>query len=813
MNKLNRCLVTAFILFFIFFLQQRAVATEKQGVIIGTITDSASGKPIRFATIRAEGLSKGAITNAGGKYAVKLPAGDFTLKFSMVGYRTLLRTVTVRSGDTLRLDIILAEASFSAGEVVVTAEDPATRLMRLAIARKMQQRDSLKTYSYTLYTKFTASTDTATSKRPDSRADTTIVTIFESYSKGYFARPDKFFNEIIQRRQTANIPPQANFVAFGTNLNAYDDEVTILGESIASPFHPDALDYYSFVIEGEYDNGGHTLVRLRVIPKTGQRRLFEGIIILDKDRFVPEEVNLRPNRAVRLPFDAALQYQQTFEEIDGRFVLPIGMHIGGTMKAEVLFLISPRLDVHIETVGYDYACNIPLDDDLFGRRRVEVSPVADKFDTTYWNERAVMQLRPEEATAYAIIQTQRDNADSVESSGLLSNPLADLSREVAKLTRRPFSGAEDIFRYNRVHGAYLGLGIIHDLDTALEVRGGIGYGIADKRWYGWLGATTFFDNLRQYSFGASAYRRLARRDINSAIGQSSITLLSLFFKNDYADYYYADGFELAAEAGYGQLRFVRQDVFVRPTIFRVFFRNENHNPAMVNTQFAIFGKGSEFRQNPAAIPGVLRSFGGAINWNASTLRRIAGNGIRIEAEVSEPSVFPTDFTFKQVQAIAYLRTTTLPLWRLDVRATGGWSEGNVPPQRFFSLESSASATAGEGVLRGLGVKEFYGDRFVAVSFEHNFGEVIPGLFRIPNLASFGLEFILTGAVGYTAFSQKTLDYTRTLLPSTSQTRENVYYETGLGINRALLFLRFDLTARISQRESPQFFFTMSAATF
>lgn len=806
-------LVTLLALFLIFFFTGAAVSAGQSGVIAGAVRDSASGKPMRFVTVRTAGLPTGVMTNAAGGYALKLPAGSYRLLFSMVGYRSLTQEITLRAGDSLRLDAALAEAPFTAGEVVVTAEDPAVRLMRLAIARKVRQRDSLRTYSYTLYTKFAASTDTATAKRADSRADTTIFSILESYSKGYFARPDKFFNEIIQRRQTANFPPQANFVAFGTNLNCYDDEVAILGEAISSPFHPDALDFYAFAIEGETESGGQTYVRLRATPKTSMRRLFEGTIIMNKDRLYPEAVDLRPNATVRLPFEAVLRFRQHFEEIEGKYVLPTGMNIESTLKAALLYVVEPRLDIDIETVAYDYVCNRPIDDDLFAQRRIEIAPAADVFDTTFWREKSILPLRPEETAAYAAIQTERDNPDSLESRGIFDNPLADLSREIAKLTRRPFSGAEDIFRYNRVQGAYLGVGFIHEPDTALELRAGAGYGTADKRWYGWGGATVFFDKLHRYSLGASAYRRLARRDLNSAVGISSITLLSLLFKNDYADYYYADGYEVSAEAGFGQLRFVRQDVFVRPTSFRLFFRSEEHNPAGVNARFAVFGGGREFRQNPAAIPGILRSFGGAVNWNFSPLRRIGGNGVRLEAEVSEPTVFPTDFSFRQAQLTAFLRTRTLPLWRLDAKFSAGWSEGSVPPQRFFSMESAASSTAAEGAIRGLGVKEFYGDRYAALTFEHNFGEVVPGLFRIPNLASFGLEFILTGAVGYTAFSQRTLDYTATLLPATAGTRETVYYEAGLGVNRALLLFRFDITARISQRTSPQFYFTVSAATF
>ena len=91
--------------------------------------------------------------------------------------------------------------------------------------------------------------------------------------------------------------------------------------------------------------------------------------------------------------------------------------------------------------------------------------------------------------------------------------------------------------------------------------------------------------------------------------------------------------------------------------------------------------------------------------------------------------------------------------------------------------------------------------------------MIPGLLRIPNNAAFGIEFITFGSVGWSQFSPRTLEYTGTDLPSTDTTRERTYYELGLGINRVLLFLRFDVNVRFSQRDNPDWRITVSSATF
>jgi hypothetical protein len=85
--------------------------------------------------------------------------------------------------------------------------------------------------------------------------------------------------------------------------------------------------------------------------------------------------------------------------------------------------------------------------------------------------------------------------------------------------------------------------------------------------------------------------------------------------------------------------------------------------------------------------------------------------------------------------------------------------------------------------------------------------------RIPNIASLGLEFILTSSLAWTTFSDSTLAYTSTNLPTLSGTAERYYGEVGLAINRILLFLRMDVTARFTQRSQPEFHLTISSATF
>jgi hypothetical protein len=777
--------------------------------IRGSITDSATSQPLKFVTIRAIGTeSKATVTSKQGTYLLRLKKGEYTITYSMVGYGSVSKNITIGSKD-ITLDIKLSQSTFRSAEVIVSAEDPGVKLMRSVIAKKQKWRDSLQRYTYMLYTKFVVSADTLTAGRSSGRNDTSIFSILESYSKGYFSKPDKFFNEIIQKRQTANIPPQANFVAFGTNINIYEDIVSITGEEVFTPFHPDALDFYDFILEGTSIDDGTEIARIRVEPKTGQRRLFSGWLSIHKEQLSPVFVSLIPNRAVKLPFDASFTFEQNFQEFETRYSLPVSLRIYSSLSAEILFLFAPRVDINIETVAYDYVINPYIDPDIFEQRRVEINDKANTFDTTFWVEQAMLPLKKEEEQAYEQIQRAIDDPDSLATSAF-NSLLGDVSRFFQQFQRRPFTGFENILRYNRVHGLYTGIGLQFTQSFNAETGLQVGYGWADNKPFLDVFHRQYLDKPKKYFLEAQAYSILARRDNPYVIGVNGINVLSFLFKNDYGDYFYNQGAGLYFEYGWGQLRFLRRDEFIRPSAIRFGIRHERHDPASVNANFALFASDSiQFRGNPTIQSGNYTMLNGEFRYQFTPFRRISTGGFIFTGTHAIEGL--SESSFSQATFQTFVRMTTLPLWRLDMRFSGGWSWGDIPPQRFFSLESSIASTAGDGVLRGMNVKEFYGDRFAALSLEHSFGEVIPGVLRIPSIASFGIEFILTGSLGWTDFSQGA----RLLqeLPSTTQTQDKYYYEAGIALNRILLFFRVDFSARMSQRITPEYRFTISSASF
>lgn len=813
------------------FSQTNPIAKYK---VKGLILDAENNETLKRVTISVIDTKLGTFSNLKGEFEIGIPYDidkknniDFNqtidttkLRFSMIGYETQIENIILIS-DTI-LIIKLKPAKIETDEAIVYAEDPGIRLMRKVIARKLEQKENLNTYSYTLYTKFVASTDTSTAGRRDSEQDTTINSILESFSLGYYKKSDKYFNQIIQKRQSVNVPPQANFVAFGTNINAYDDFVSILGEEVYTPFHPDAVEFYDFEIIGKqkFDNK-RKLTKIKVTPKSEQRKLFTGYIYLDEEALIPYSVEFKPNVAVRLPLDAEFNYNQDFELYDSLFVLPSRMRIYTTLSAEILWIFSPRLDILIETAAYDYKTNIPLDNDIFESKRTEIAEGADVFDEEFWNKNTIVPLREEENLAYKSIRMVRENPDSVLFTNYINRLIAPITAQLSAFNRKPFTGIEDLFRYNRVAGFSLGMGLLDDLGDYNEgfIRGYYSFGLGE--FIGRARLSTYFDKNRKTFLDISAFNDIQRRDEPFVVPDRSIGLLALMFKNDYGDYYRSNGVELATGIGFGQLRFVRRERFDRMYKLRLFYRDEVHNSMENITNFSIFGGSNDFRWNPESIYGRNRSVGFELFLNYNREIRAGDLGLYFSYENSNPQYLKSDFDFQRFYSEAIIRFNPLPLWLTNIRLSAGMNLGDTPAQKFFSTETSTSGLAASGVIRTMGVKEFYGDKFASLYFEQNFGELIPGLFRIPNVASFGLEFIGFTSVVYTEINNNSIlfnkinesEMKKVYYNTTTGSSDNIFYEVGFGLNRLLIFFRTDFTLRMTQVSKPQLRFTLSTATF
>jgi len=101
-----------------------SLVVAQTGIITGRITDSKTREPLIGATLIINELANvGAVSDTVGSFYIKVPAGSYSLKASMIGYTPVVKTdVIVRTESEVKLIIQLSETTISVDEVTVKAD-------------------------------------------------------------------------------------------------------------------------------------------------------------------------------------------------------------------------------------------------------------------------------------------------------------------------------------------------------------------------------------------------------------------------------------------------------------------------------------------------------------------------------------------------------------------------------------------------------------------------------------------------------------------------------------------------------------------
>jgi hypothetical protein len=729
----------------------------------GVVRDAATGDPIAAATIQAIGTRLGTITNPSGVFSINLNAQSTRLLVRSLGY--LPDTVSIAPDRTDVLEIRLTPSPIILPEVSATTEDPAIGIMRKAIDRKKQWIDRLATYRMDAFT------------RQILRIDTAIGSITESMSKGYWRAGDTLREVIVQKRQTENIKQQFNFASVGTILNFNEDRIRFAGYIFEGPTAEDAFDYYDFKLISTRGTRERPVYDIRMIPLRRTTPLFTGSVSIEGDSYALVGIDVSPNEAFGLPFvrNWNIRYRQQFSQVDSSYWMPVDIRIDARFVVKVPMVSFPPFGFSQTSVLSSYAVNVPLPDSLFHRRRLTVDTSSARFDSTAWQQAAVLPLTTEEMTAYRTLDSTKTLESQLKpggiGGGLLSGDGGTSALNYADIA------------FNRVEGFHLGVrGRIDSLSRYAQLRGGFAYGFSSKKTTWNAGGTVFSDPGRTFGLGFDYEAEYHRTPGWNSYESLFNTLNALLAKADYYDYFRSEGWRTAAT-------FVPSDIF-RATLT---YNHELHTDAPKTTDFSILYPSRAYRDNFPADPGRLRSVGAEVRIGRDDLPIdiLTTNAAGFSVEHADPSVFGGDFSFTQVNAYGTIAVPTftqrfLYSPQLRLRASGGFSAGTLPHQRYFAVETSVGSAAAFGAMRAMTGREFRGTSYAAFSLEHNFRSLPFLWLGIPFLYENNIELVLTSGAANA--------WGGTGLPARP---DGWYYEAGFGISRLFELLRMDFTWRLS----------------
>ncbi len=92
---------------------------SQSGTISGKIVSEEG--PVEFANVILKGTTNGSFTNADGKFLIQnVPAGDYTILISLLGYTSVSEEISLSPGQNLKMDFTIRPDAFNLENVVVS---------------------------------------------------------------------------------------------------------------------------------------------------------------------------------------------------------------------------------------------------------------------------------------------------------------------------------------------------------------------------------------------------------------------------------------------------------------------------------------------------------------------------------------------------------------------------------------------------------------------------------------------------------------------------------------------------------------------
>ena len=536
--------------------------------VTGTVTDT-ENQLLPYVNIYTDDGLKGTTTNEEGAYELKLTQpGNYTLIYQFLGYESLRKKVKIESFP-YRLDVILTSEITNLEEVRVNAdENPADKIIRNAINNRKKNLAKIEQYTADYYSRGLWRIKNAPEKILGQEIgdlggglDSTrsgIIYLSETISEITYKAPDDFKEKILASKVSGNDNGFSLNSAQESDFTFYENTVDI-NAKIVSPIADYAFNYYDYRLEGVfYDDAGHLINKIRVIPKRPKDRVFFGTIYIVEDSWEIYGVELKTTgEALQFPPIEVLTFTQNFKASeDNKFWIKISQTVDFSFD---MFGISG--DGRFTAVYSNYNFNPDFVKNTFSREVLTFADAANKKDSLFWQRIRPVPLTSEELTDYIqkdSIQVLRkskkylDSVDAVSNKFVLSNVIFGYGYSNS-YKKRNFRISSPLFgtHFNTVQGwnSSINLSFRQNQDENYgkywRIFSSVNYGFSDERVRITGGFQKKFNNFSKPILTISGGIETTQINNTEPISERINDITSLFFERNYLKLYQRKFAEIA----------------------------------------------------------------------------------------------------------------------------------------------------------------------------------------------------------------------------------------------------------------------------
>lgn len=526
--------------------------------VSGIVLDE-NGEPLPFASIYVRNSTNGTVANAAGEYRLQVERGKQEIVFQYIGYKQQVEQVTV--GDKpLRLNVRMSPANLEIGEVVITTEDPAYRIMREVIAKRKYYRNKVSASTYDTYIKGFYKLVDAPKKifgqdvgNMGGMLDTNrtgVVYLSESVSKVYTqASPERKKEVMISSKTSGSENGYSLNRATLTEFNLYDERLEIDRE-ILSPLADNAFNYYQFKWMGTIqDQNGYAIEKIKVIPKRSADPTFSGFLYVVDEWWNLSGADLFiTGNTIKQPVLDTMRIQQEFVPVEkpDTWVLL-------TQVTSVKFgVLGFKFDGFFNSVFSNYDLHPRFEKGFFDREVFKIEKGANEQDSTYWKSVRPVPLTTEEANDYVKkdslqrIWKSKEYLDSIDRKNNRFKPFDLLTgyswQNSYRKTTLHFPGAVQWVQFNTVQGLVFDVNptFTHYTERSEKywrVGGNINYGFSETRLRGALELERKFESIRYSTLSVAGGVNPVQFNDQNPINTIINTSYSLFRKQNFMKLY------------------------------------------------------------------------------------------------------------------------------------------------------------------------------------------------------------------------------------------------------------------------------------
>ena len=716
----------------IFLLLLAAGPAAAQVRIGGVVEDAETGAVLSGAHVFTEDMERGAITNAEGRFVLELPVRAEALVVQHLGYAP--RAVPVPADGSESLVIRLTPTVIPLEEVLVSGEGFASGLMEQVIRRKQRMFADITSLGVAGQTRMTLERG----DRIVHLSDTAFDLLWLYGDAGRTARAPRDARVAVSAVSRTGAWDEALPLPAPHDVaNLYEDFVTVQGQRMIGPTHPDALKHYVFRVAAERMLDGRAIYDLNVSPIGEEEATFIGQISVLDEEFVLLEARLFPARHVAFPPPTSgwnVRYVQHFREVASGFWAPVNLDLEGTLRTAVnahrlrtvsfrrrTLLVGHRMDVAPEQFA---SATVPWRDPAFRYGQVLMPMTARELD-------ALADLNAARLTLDEAFPVERRKGSFVgfldpDMPGRLQWPLV--------------MGYRFRFRYNRVEGLFSGVGNERDLFSGMRLAWRLGQASKQRKIHRYA-ALTIPLGARSL-FRVSHDRGIAPQGVGSRYGDALVSVQASLGGRDYFDYFRRTRYGLGAETAWRGWRLTAGLAQEKAT-----------SAARQATRSWPYSQ--DFRDNPAIGDGTFRSAYATLSVPVREGRAIRSAALRMEHGSSGRLASEAAYTL--LSGHIAMAQPTLHRYRptpasLHIRLQGRTSFGDLPPHRTALLDTGLELFDGlrlnrQDAFRSLHGRPLQGMRYAAVFWRHDFTTLPFEWVRLWPLVRVRMGLALFGAHG------------------------------------------------------------------